>query len=115
MPDPSDEKRTTRRFPSDVRLRFTHATQVMEMDAVNLSIGGAYCSSQRRFLPMTRLEVRLDLPGQTRSSGSITATAVVVRVDDGPPGGHCRLALWFQEMAREDRARLRRHLGIDGH
>lgn len=111
------EKRRSARVPSDIRLRSHAPREVVEMEAVNLSLGGAYCTSRRRFEPMTRLEVHLDLPGRTPVSATITAQAVVVRVEPGPAGGdgrRCRLALLFQEMADADRARLRRFLGQDG-
>ena len=85
------------------------------MEAVNVSLGGAYCSSRDSFELMTRLEVQLDLPGHTQTSLPLTATAVVVRVEDSPDGAPYRLALWFQHMPREDHARLRRFLGVDGH
>lgn len=115
MTAPREEKRRTSRFPSDLRLRSADGSdEMVEMEVVNLSHGGAYCNSQRRFAPMTRLEVQMDLPGRTPISVPLTATAVIVRVEDGPEGGPYRMALWFQEMSPEDRSRLRRFLGADG-
>ena len=84
------------------------------MEAVNVSMGGAYCTTRRRFEPMTQIEVHLDLPGHTHLSDSITAKAVVVRVDGASKDEPYRMALLFQEMADGDRARLRRYLGQDG-
>jgi hypothetical protein len=117
MPRPSLEKRRSRRFPSDVRLRSpagVEVVEVVEMEAVNLSLGGACCVSPHRFEPMTVLDVQVDLPGRTPTSMPLRATAVVVRVEPSRAGAPYRIALWFREMADEDRARLRRHLGVDG-
>jgi len=113
---PAADKRRSPRIDSGVRLRTTaDAPEVMEMETVNLSLGGAYCTSRRRLEPMTRLEVHLDLPGRTPLAETITARAVVVRVEPGDDDSACRVALFFQEMDEADRARLRRFLGQDGH
>jgi len=115
MPPQGLEKRQNERFPSDLRLRCRGDADAIEMEAVNLSVGGAYCSTRHRLEPMTRLQVQLDLPGTSPRSTPITATAVVVRLEERPTGLPYRLALWFQKISRRDRALLRRHLGIDGH
>ncbi len=110
-----EEKRKDLRFRADLRLRSTGSLGLVEMEALNLSLGGAHCLSDRRLEPMTRLEVTLDLPGSSRLRLAVTAEAVVVRADsassrNGPP---YHLALWFQRMGSEDRARLRHFLGQD--
>ena len=111
------EKRETARVPADLRVRSTSAGELLELNVVNLSLGGAYCGSPRAIEPMTRLEVILDLPGSGAVSIPVAAQAVVVRMDraDRHAAPHpYLLALWFQRMTDHDRARLRRFLGQDG-
>jgi PilZ domain-containing protein len=114
---PGSEKRQAHRVPTAVRVRSSAAGDLLELTAVNLSVGGAYCGSPRPIEPMTRLDVILDLPGQGKLSIPVAAQAVVVRLErcaadaDGLP---YRLALWFQHLDDADRARLRRFLGQDG-
>lgn len=111
------EKRQAHRVPTDVRLRSAAAGDLLELTAVNLSLGGAYCGSPRPIEPMTRLDILLDLPGQGKHSIPVAAQAVVVRLERrtaGDSGLPYRLALWFQHLDDADRARLRRFLGQDG-
>jgi hypothetical protein len=113
MTHPS-EKRSSRRVESDIRIHSLNAPEVIEMEAVNVSMGGAYCTTRQHFEPMTKLEVHLDLPGHTHLSETITASAVVVRVEDAVDDAPYRLALLFQGMGEDDRARLQRYRGQDG-
>lgn len=111
MSDRPAEKRRNRRVPSDLRIS---PEGMQEMDAVNLSAGGAYCLSRHPIDQMTRLDVRFHLPGE--AAQPLRARAVVVRVEQGSASGigpPYRLALWFQGMSVADRLRLRRFLGED--
>ena len=99
-----DEKRETPRVPADLRVHSTAAGELLELNVVNLSLGGAYCGSSRPIEPMTRLEVILDLPGSGAASIPVAAQAAQHPY---------LLALWFQRMTDHDRARLRRFLGQD--
>jgi len=58
------EQRKDRRYPADIRLRSERTGELMEMVAINLSLGGAHCRSERYVQPMTRFNVTLDLPGK---------------------------------------------------
>ncbi len=111
-----NEQREHRRFPADLHLRSTGPGGIVEMEADNLSLGGAHCWSQRPFEPMTRLDVILDLPGNPGARLPVNVEAVVVRAEAASPsrnGPPYRLALWFQRMDPADRARLRSFLGQD--
>jgi len=109
------EKRRDQRVPTDVRLRSSAPSEIAEMEAVNLSLGGVSCYSLRRIEPMTRLHVVLDLPGELGKVDALAAEAVVVRLEEDETGGPpYRLALWFQNMGSPHRTRLRRFLGLDG-
>ena len=112
-----EEKREAARVAADLRVRSTSAGELLELNVVNLSVGGAYCGSPRAIEPMTRLEVIFDLPGSGAVSIPVAAQAVVVRMDRAArrTAPHpFLLALWFQRMTDHDRARLRRFLGQDG-
>ena len=114
------DNRESVRVQADLRVRSAAAGNLLELNVVNLSLGGAYCGSTRAIEPMTRLEVILDLPGGGTASYPVAAQAVVVRMDRerrlGEHGARYPylLALWFQRMTDHDRARLRRFLGQDG-
>jgi hypothetical protein len=133
------EQRKDRRYLADIRLRSERTGELMEMVAINLSLGGAHCRSERYVQPMTRFNVTLDLPGKPGSAAGrppLTVEAVVIRVEraskrvEGAGGpvdpelgspelaeraeGPFRLSLWFQRMGPDDRARLRSFLGQDG-
>jgi len=114
------DNRQSVRVPADLRVHSTAAGDLLELNVVNLSLGGAYCGSPRPIEPMTRLEVILDLPGPGTASIPVAAQAVVVRIDrPSRLAAHGArhpylLALWFQRMTDSDRARLRRFLGQDG-
>ena len=71
------------------------------MVASNLSVGGLYCTSQSDFPEMTRLAVRLLLPGENGESEPHDLQAVVVRRSEvQTPTGNTsyELALFFTNM-----------------
>ena len=112
------DQRKHRRVQAEVTLRSAEAGGQLELDGVNLSLGGAYCRSWRALEPMTRLDVTLDLPGPARARIPVKAEAIVVRSETAPTEGNrppYRLALWFRRMEAADRDRLRHFLGLDGH
>lgn len=87
------------------------------MIASNLSLGGVYCTSDADFPEMTRLAVRMMLPGSP-SNGDTTqrvdAEAVVVRRRELPSALHAgarfELALFFTGITQEQRDQLRAYL-----
>jgi hypothetical protein len=80
-----------------------------QMVASNISLGGVYCTSSADFPEMTRLAVRLVLPGES----SVSAEAVVVRRRQLSIRRHSpryELALFFTRLMPADRRRLKRYL-----
>ena len=113
----AEEQRKDRRYPADILLRSGCGDDLVEMEAINISVGGVHCRSHRFIAPMTRFNITLDLPGSDQARPPLTIEAVVVRVErqpDSQTGPPFRLSLWFQRMEPADRARLRRFLGRDG-
>lgn len=73
----------------------------------NLSIGGLYCTSDADFPEMTRLAVRLALPGVD----ALDVSAVVVRRKKASSGSRgFELALLFTSVTTLQRERLTRFL-----
>ena len=71
------------------------------MKASNLSLGGLYCTSQADFPEMTRLAVRLMLPGENGDPEPHDIHAVVVRRNEvHTPTGNTsyELGLFFTHM-----------------
>ena len=79
------EQRRHSRFDGQITLRTASAAGLgtIEMETANLSIGGAYCLSDRAIPPMTRLQLNIFLPSSDGRPATlhypIEVTAVVVR------------------------------------
>jgi len=74
----------------------------------NISASGAYCTLRRALAPMTKLQVRLEIPGR-RHPTRISCEGVVVRVDrpsGNPYRGSCNVAIFFSDIADRHRAVL---------
>lgn len=87
------------------------------MVASNLSLGGVYCTSDSDFPEMTRVAVRMMLPGQPSNGDTsevVDAEAVVVRRRELPSsihdGARFELALFFTDITNEQRDLLRSYL-----
>ncbi len=98
------ERRRHPRKPAEVsgKLRCQDTGRGATLITHNLSMGGAYCTSTVDFPEMTRLAVRLALPGGNPEEKSIDVEAVVVRSErvvgeDRVP--RYRLALFFTGLA----------------
>ena len=99
----SVERRTHARFPQTFEIEGPKdgAGHTARMVASDLSLGGLYCSSTHDFPEMTRLAVRLQLPGP-RGLRPVDVEAVVVRRETrGSASGSARyeLALFFTGMS----------------
>ncbi len=96
----------------------TDSHEPFEMESVNLSLGGVYCTTLRQVPLMTRLQVTLHLPsGNGIDMGPaepIRAEAVVVRVTpgEGKNAWKFEMALFFSRMEREDRIKLASYLDL---
>ncbi len=102
----STERRRTPRTASRLSMVLSDQTREMATRTENISASGAYCSLPH-FLPlMTKLEVRLELPGSPKPK-PIRCQGVVVRVH--PPAATAQrtsydVAIFFNDLAERDRA-----------
>jgi len=96
-------------------LTLTHEDGVLAATTRDLSASGAYCTLRRFIPPMTKLQIQLHL--STRSQPTrIACQGVVVRVKPPTPRStlsRYQLAIFFNDIADRDRARLARY--IDDH
>ena len=80
----------------------------------DISESGASCTLRRFIPPMTKLKIHVELPG--RPPARIACQGVVVRVDPPAPTplpSRYHLAIFFNDMAEGDRARIARY--VHGH
>ena len=71
----------------------------------NISASGAYCTVRKFLAPMTKLQVRLELPGDHRAL-PIECQGVVVRVEPPEPvprRATYRVAIFFNDLSERDR------------
>ena len=91
----------------------------LEMESLNMSLEGVYCTTNRYVPVMTRLRVTLQLPplpGREAATGHpIDAEAVVVRIEPEAGGEKEKfhVALFFSKMESPDRIRLAEFLDFE--
>ena len=115
MAKPTVERRAHARFQKSVEIegRSPHTDATAMMIASDLSLGGLYCTSTTQFPEMTRLSVRLNLPGEGNNNGALELDAVVVReqkLESATGNSRYELALFFTGMTDLQRERLARFL-----
>ena len=115
MGRPTVERRAHARYQKSVKVVGKSPTgdATAMMIANDLSLGGLYCTSTTPFPEMTRLSVRLDLPGTDETDGHLDLDAVVVReqkLESSTGNSRYELALFFVEMTDPQRERLARFL-----
>lgn len=118
MSAPRNERRVHPRFPRSLELSGSAISggASARLISSDLSLGGAYCTSDRAFPEMTRLAVRLLLPAREADrerAEPIDLAAVVVRhkrLLAHPEGERHELALLFTSMSPEQRDRLAHYL-----
>lgn len=78
---------------------------VMNAQMHDLSTTGVYCTSERFIAPMSKLEVRFELPVQGKPL-DIQCRGVVVRIEPvvtSPERGSYQIAIFFTELLARDR------------
>jgi len=111
-----------RRYPrASVRLQLSlegetnEAREAAELETLNLSAGGFYCSVTRSFEPLTRLGLCFVFPAFGRDyeePRTVECEAVVIRCEPVPEmDHHFRLAACFTRLAAEDRRYLTEFVG----
>lgn len=104
----AQERRGTPRIAEQVTLAITEAGGVIQAETKNLSASGVYCALDRLIPPMTKLEVRLELPRGHRRA-SVRCSGVVVRVEPviAPPDrARYHTAIFFTDLAERDRSAI---------
>lgn len=116
---PSGDQRKHPRVASTLPIvSATDLREPFEMESVNLSLGGVYCTTHRDLPLMTKLQVTLHLPSENHvepgSGDPIRAEAVVVRVSpgEGRNAGKYEMALFFSRLDRPDRIKLATYLDL---
>lgn len=105
----SRERRGTPRIAEQVTLALTEAGGVIQAETKNLSASGVYCALDRLIPPMTKLEVRLELPSGGHQRASMCCSGVVVRVEPviAPPDrARYHTAIFFTDLAERDRSAI---------
>ena len=110
----TDNRRRHARIPHRLPLQLTHDVHDLITKTENVSASGAYCIVKRYVAPMTKLQVRLEIPGQTHLS--VKCEGVVVRTDPPQPDPkrhEYSVAIFFQDISERDRTTLAHY--IDQH
>ena len=99
------ERRRAPRSSEALPLAVTEGDVSVGAKMQNLSAAGAYVSLERFIPPMTKLELKFDLPGGARPA-KVQCAAVVVRVEPSISDGDVmryNTALFFTDLAERDR------------
>lgn len=109
---PSSERRRAPRVQRRLPVFLTDASRELVATTRNLSALGAYCTLRRFVAPMTKLQVRFEIPGRPRPT-QVVCQGVVVRVE--PPAAMSRrsrysVAIFFNELTDSRRAMIARYV-----
>lgn len=109
-PGITPERRRSPRLTAQLPVAISEAGMTVEAETNNLSASGAYCTLDRFLPPMSKLQLRLELPNG-RSHTSIRCAGVVVRIE--PVIAHAQqsryhVAIFFTDLAERDRSAIAR-------
>ena len=105
------ERRREPRAAERVPLAIRDASAELTTETNNLSASGAYCTLDRFIAPMSKLQLRFELPNQGHRPTPIRCSGVVVRVEpviSTAQQGRYHVAVLFTELAERDRAAIAR-------
>lgn len=106
-PKSAGNRRTHERVPARVPISAISGEQIVQIEASNISEGGAYCLSSAPFTVMTRMSVSIELPDPYGETDPLQLDAVVVRSEPHllyP--GRWNLALFFPILDEASRDRI---------
>jgi len=105
------ERRRTPRVSTQIPLIISHESGTLEAKTENLSATGAYCTLKHYLAPMTKLQIRLELPGGSKPA-TVNCQGVVVRVHPPAPTPKAtyQLAIFFNELSDHGRSTLARYI-----
>ncbi len=104
------ERRGAPRVAERVPLAISDAGAELATETKNLSASGAYCTVDRFIAPMSKLQLRFELPDGSRRV-TVRCVGVVVRVEpivDTIERGRYHLGIFFTDIAERDRAAIAR-------
>lgn len=104
------ERRRHLRTPERVSLDIQDAGTALSTETKNLSASGAYCTLNRFIAPMSKLQLRFELPHGARRV-KIRCTGVIVRVEPviaNAERGSYNVAIFFTELSERDRSAISR-------
>ncbi len=104
------ERRRHPRVPERVALGVLDGGAELSTETHNLSAAGAYCTIDRFIAPMSKLQLRFELPGR-QARRTIQCSGVVVRVEPvvaNAQRGRYHVAVLFTELSERDRGLIER-------
>lgn len=112
----TDDKRRHPRVARSIRVR-SFSREAVELETIDLSAGGFFCTAPAFLPPMTKMAVSLVLPqpwpSEPKGEQVVNGEAIVVRTEPPAPASAAngyRVALFFSRMEESDRQRLLRFL-----
>ena len=106
------ERRGTERVASRLPLILEEGEEECLVETSNISASGAYGLSKRFLAPMTKVQIRLEIPGTPRAA-TIDCQGVVVRVEPrraDPAHPHYMMAIMFSGLPDHDRSTIARYV-----
>lgn len=104
------ERRRAPRVAKRLPLRLGQANSRLVTRTENISASGAYCRVARYVEPMTKLKIRLELPGAGRGTSQvISGKGVVVRIEPphhSPGQRSYKIAIFFNNLSDRYRGLL---------
>ena len=105
------ERRREPRAAERLSLSILDASAELSTETRNLSASGVYCTLDRFIAPMSKLQLRFELPNQGHRPISIRCSGVIVRVEpviSSVQQGQYHVAVLFTELAERDRTVIAR-------
>lgn len=109
---PGPERRRAPRITTRLPLTLMQAARQLVTWTENLSASGAYCTVKGVLSPMTKLQVRLELPDRV-GSRAIRCEGVVVRAEPAVPSSRqssYHVAVFFNGISDRNRALLAQYV-----
>ena len=102
------ERRAAARIASRLPVAIGDGHGELLTQTENVSTLGAYCTVKRFLAPMTKLQIRLEVPGHPQPT-PVTCEGVVVRVDPvltNPTEARYQVAILFRDLSDRSRSVL---------
>ncbi len=103
------ERRRAPRTAERLAVAITEASVEVQTSTHNLSASGVYCALNRFIEPMTKLQLRFEIPDGSHAV-NVCCAGVVVRVEPATANasGPYRVAIFFTDLTERHRALIER-------